>query len=198
MSYPSSLQDLIDVFCSFPGIGTKTAQRLSFYLLGQPAEEVERIARVMVNARKKISYCSICASFTEEDPCPICSDERRDKSVICVVQYPRDVLVMENTNQYRGQYHVLHGALSPVDGIGPEELRIPKLKERIEKNGIKEMVIATNPNVEGDATAAYLSNLIKPLGVRVTRIAFGLPVGGDLEYADELTLGRALEGRMEL
>lgn len=198
MHYPPSLQELIDVFRSFPGIGTKTAQRLSFYLLAQPQEEVERIARAMVHAKKKISYCSVCASFTEKDPCDICSDPRRDDRVICVVQYPRDVLVLENTAQYRGQYHVLHGALSPVDGVGPEELKLPQLQKRVEENSIKEMVIATNPNVEGDATASYLSNIIKPLGVKVTRIAFGLPVGGDLEYADELTLGRALEGRMEL
>lgn len=198
MKYPSSLQDLIDVFSRFPGIGSKTAQRLSFFLLAQPHEEVEQMARAMVFAKRKIRYCSLCAGFTEEDPCELCSNAGRDQSVICVVQNPRDVLVIEKTGQYRGYYHVLHGALSPVDGIGPEELRIPLLVKRIQEGTIREMVVATNPNVEGDATAVYLSRLIRPLGIKVTRIAFGLPVGGDLEYADELTLGRALEGRIEI
>ncbi len=198
MSFPPALEELIEVFRRFPGIGAKTAQRLSFYLLSQSSEEVEQMAKTMVYAKRRISYCSQCASFTEKDPCEICTDPKRDQEVICVVQFPRDVLVLEKTGQYRGLYHVLHGALSPIDGIGPEELKIPQLKKKVEEKGIKEMVIATNPNVEGDATASYLSRLIKPLGVRVTRIGFGLPVGGDLEYADELTLGRALDGRMEL
>ncbi len=198
MNYPLSLQELIEVFCRFPGIGSKTAQRLSFFLLAQPPEEVERMAKAMVFAKRKIHYCSLCAGFTEEDPCSLCTNPRRDQSIICVVQYPRDVIVVEKTGQFRGLYHVLHGALSPIDGIGPEELRIPLLIKRIKERKIREMVVATNPNVEGDATAVYLARLIKPMGVKVTRIAFGLPVGGDLEYADELTLGRALDGRMEI
>ena len=198
MSYPPSLKELIAVFSSFPGIGAKTAQRLSFFLLSQSPEEVEQMAKAMVFAKRKIVYCSVCAAFTEDDPCNICSNGRRDESTICVVQNPRDVMVIENTRQYRGLYHVLHGALSPMDGLGPEELRIPGLVRRVEEKSIKEVVLATNPNVEGDATAVYISRLIKPLGVKVTRIAFGLPVGGDLEYADEMTLGRSLDGRVEI
>ncbi len=198
MHYPQSLQELINTFNSFPGVGPKTAQRLAFYLISLPGEEVEKMARAMVKAKKRLRYCSRCFSFTEEEQCNICSDTGRNSFTICVVQHPRDVLVMEKTGQFKGKYHVLHGALSPVEGVGPEELNIPRLLERIKNEGVKEVIIATNPNVEGDATASYLSRQIKPLGVRVTRIAFGLPVGGDLEYADELTLGRALEGRIEL
>ena len=198
MKYPASLEELIEVFCRFPGIGSKTAQRLSFFLLSQSQEEVERMAKAMVFAKRKIRYCSVCAGFTEEDTCSLCNNPRRDQTTICVVQNPRDVIVIEKTGQFRGLYHVLHGALSPIDGIGPDELRIPLLIRRIEEKEIREMVVATNPNVEGDATAGYLSRLVKPMGVKVTRIAFGLPVGGDLEYADELTLGRALDGRMEI
>ncbi len=198
MSYPPSLQELIAVFSSFPGIGAKTAQRLSFFLMAQSAEEVERMAKAMVFAKRKIFFCSLCFGFTEKDPCGICGDGRRDGGTICVVQNPRDVMVIENTGQYRGLYHVLHGALSPMDGLGPDDLRIPSLVKRVEESEINEVVLATNPNVEGDATAIYISRLIKPLGVKVTRIAFGLPVGGDLEYADEMTLGRSLDGRVEL
>ena len=199
MHYPEALQDLIDVFNRFPGVGPKTAQRLAFYLISLSEDEVENMARVMVKAKRKLRYCSCCFSFTDRDLCSLCTDPRREGSrQICVVQHPRDVLVMEKTGSFRGRYHVLHGALSPVEGIGPEELNIPKLLNRVKEEGIKEVIIATNPKVEGDATASYLSRQLKPLGVRVTRIAFGLPVGGDLEYADELTLGRALEGRVEL
>lgn len=198
MNYPPTLQNLIETFCRFPGIGPKTAQRLAFFLLSWPPGEVEQMARAMVQARRKIRYCSICAGFTENDPCSLCTDARRDQSIICVVQHPRDVMVIEKTGHYRGHYHVLHGALSPIDGIGPEELRIPLLKERVAEGGIREIVVATNPNVEGDATAVYIARNLKPLGVKVTRIAFGLPVGGDLEYADEQTMGRSLEGRIEI
>ncbi len=198
MKYPASLQEMIDAFCRFPGIGAKTAQRLSFFLLSRPREEVEKIAMAMINAKNRIRFCNVCNGFTEAETCDICAGSRRDSSLVCIVQDPRDVMVVERTSCFHGRYHVLHGVLSPIDGIGPEELKIPQLLERIKKDGVKEVVVATNPNVEGDATAVYLSRAIKPLGVKVTRIAFGLPVGGDLEYADELTLGRALSGRVEI
>ena len=198
MGYPEPLQKLIDGLCRFPGIGPKTAQRLSFYLLSRPREEVISLARAMVEAKDKLHFCSSCGCLTEEDPCVYCTDARREKALICVVQEPRDVLVLERTGQYRGLYHVLHGALSPLDGLGPEELRLPLLLRRIAEGKIREVIIATNPNVEGDATAAYIARLVKPLDTKVTRIAFGLPVGGDLEYADDLTLSRALEGRREM
>lgn len=198
MNYPSSLQNLIEVFHQFPGVGPKTAQRLAFYLISLPEAEVERMAETMKKAKKTLRYCSVCFSFTDKNTCTICADAKRGSSLICVVQHPRDVLIMENTGQFSGKYHVLHGALSPVEGMGPEELNIPALLERVEHNQVKEVIIATNPNIEGDATAAYLSQEIKPLNVKVSRIGFGLPVGGDLEYADEMTLGRALEGRREI
>ncbi|HSW36267.1 MAG TPA: recombination mediator RecR [Candidatus Limnocylindrales bacterium] len=198
MAYPSALKKLIEVFCRFPGIGPKTAQRLAFYLLGCSREEVIGIARAMVEAKDKLTFCSDCGSLAESDHCSYCGDAQRDQTILCVVQEPRDVLVLERTGQYTGGYHVLHGALSPLDGIGPEELKLDHLVRRIEKCSIEEVIIATNPNVEGDATATYLARLLKPLSVRVTRIAFGLPVGGDLEYADDLTLERALDGRREM
>jgi recombination protein RecR len=198
MVYPEPLEKLITGFCRFPGIGPKTAQRLAFYLLDRPREEVAGFARAMVEAKDKMRFCSQCGCFTEKDPCGFCTDPRRERAVLCVVQEPRDVLVLERTGQFRGVYHVLHGALSPLDGIGPEELRLPLLARRIGAGGIGEVIIATNPNVEGDATAAYIARMVKPLGVKVTRIAFGLPVGGDLEYADDLTLSRSLEGRREM
>ncbi len=198
MSYPQTLQKLIDSMCRFPGIGPKTAQRLAFFLLSRPREEVVSIARAMVEAKDKLFFCSNCGCLTEIEPCALCSDSRRDRGLICVVQEPRDVLVLERTGQYHGLYHVLHGALSPLDGLGPEELRLPRLLSRIKENQVREVILATNPNVEGDATAAYIARLVKPLGVIVTRIAFGLPVGGDLEYADDLTLSRALDGRREI
>ncbi len=198
MSYPQPLQKLVEGLCRFPGIGPKTAQRLAFFLLSRPREEVISIARAMVEAKDKLLFCKHCGCLTETEPCALCSDTRRDQDLLCVVQEPRDVLVLERTGQFRGLYHVLHGALSPLDGIGPEELRLPLLVSRVKENQIREMIIATNPNVEGDATAAFIARLVKPFGVTVTRIAFGLPVGGDLEYADDLTLSRALEGRREM
>lgn len=198
MLYPAPLQKLIEALSSFPGIGPKTAQRLAFFLLSRPREEVSGIARAMLEARDKLRYCSRCGCLTEDDPCRYCTDLRRDRRVFCVVQEPRDLLAMERTGQFRGLYHVLHGALSPLDGIGPEEMRLGLLVERLTEHHSEELIIATNPNVEGDATAIYIARLVKPLGIRVTRIAFGLPVGGDLEYADELTLSRALEGRREM
>lgn len=198
MVYPEPLEKLITGFCRFPGIGPKTAQRLAFYLLDRTREEVAGFARAMVEAKDKMRFCSNCGSLTEQDPCGYCTDLRRERAVLCVVQEPRDVLVIERTGQFRGVYHVLHGALSPLDGLGPEELRLPLLARRIGAGDIGEVIIATNPNVEGDATAAYIARMVKPLGVKVTRIAFGLPVGGDLEYADDLTLSRSLEGRREM
>lgn len=198
MVYPVSLKKLIEVLCRFPGIGQKSAQRLAFYLLGCSREEVVAIARAMVEAKDKLTFCPDCGTLAEVEQCSYCSDSRRDQSLLCVVQDPRDVLVLERTGQYRGLYHVLHGALSPLDGIGPEELKLDRLVKRIEEIGVAEVIIATNPNVEGDATAGYLARLLAPLSIRVTRIAFGLPVGGDIEYADDLTLSRALDGRREI
>ncbi|MEW5785072.1 MAG: recombination mediator RecR [Bacillota bacterium] len=198
MTYPEPLQKLVEGLCRFPGIGPKTAQRLAFFLLGLSRQEVVGIARAMVEAKDKLKFCPRCGCLTELEICRFCTDQRREQSLLCVVQETRDVLVLERTGQYHGLYHVLHGALSPLDGIGPEELHLSLLIQRISEQGIREIIIATNPNVEGDATAAYLARLVKPLGVKVTRIAFGLPVGGDLEYADDLTLSRSLEGRREM
>jgi recombination protein RecR len=198
MAFPNALKRLIEVLCRFPGVGPKTAQRLAFFLLGCSREEVVTIARAMVDAKDKLTFCEVCGCLSEKEGCAYCQDSKRDKSLICVLQEPRDVLVLERTGQYRGLYHVLHGALSPLDGIGPEELKLDRLVNRIKEEGINEVIIATNPNVEGDATAGYLARLLKPLEIRVTRIAFGLPVGGDIEYADDLTLSRALEGRREM
>ncbi|HHW74342.1 MAG TPA: recombination protein RecR [Firmicutes bacterium] len=198
MSFPEPLQKLIDEFCRFPGIGPKTAQRLSFFLLGRPREEAASLAKAIVAAKDGLRFCSQCGALTVTDPCRYCSDPRREQKLFCVVQEPRDLLRLEQAGNYRGLYHVLHGALSPLDGLGPEELRLPQLLERLSRKEAEELIVATNPNVEGDATAAYIARLVKPLKIRVTRIAFGLPVGGDLEYADDLTLSRALEGRREI
>jgi recombination protein RecR len=198
MVYPASLKKLVEVLCRFPGIGPKSAQRLAFFLLSCSREEVVTIARAMVEAKDKLDFCEICGSLSESGLCPYCSDQGREQALLCVIQEPRDVLVIERTGQYRGLYHVLHGALSPLDGIGPEELHFDRLLKRIGDSGIEEVIIATNPNVEGDATAGYLARLLKSYQVRVTRIAFGLPVGGDIEYADDLTLSRALDGRREM
>lgn len=198
MAYPVSLKKLVDVLCRFPGIGQKTAQRLAFYLLGCSREDVIAIARAMVEAKDRLTFCVICGCLAETESCSYCSDPGRDQSLLCIVQEPRDVLVLERAGQYRGLYHVLHGALSPLDGIGPEELKLDQLVRRVEDKNVGEVIVATNPNVEGDATAAYIAMLLKPLASRVTRIAFGLPVGGDIEYADDLTLSRSLEGRREI
>jgi recombination protein RecR len=198
MVYPGSFKKLVEVLCRFPGVGPKTAQRLAFYLLGQSRDEVVAIARAMVEAKDKLAFCPDCGSLAEVESCPYCGAHDRDRTLLCIVQEPRDVLVLERTGQYRGLYHVLHGALSPLDGIGPEELKLDRLEKRIVEIGITEAIIATNPNVEGDATAGYLARILKPHMVKVTRIAFGLPVGGDIEYADDLTLSRALDGRREM
>jgi recombination protein RecR len=192
-----ALQQLIEEFARFPGIGRKTAQRLALHILKQPREDAVRIARALVNVKDKIVSCSVCCNITETDPCPVCSSPKRDRSTICVVEEPNDVFALEKTNEYRGLYHVLGGALSPLDGIGPEEIKVKELLARV-TGEVKEVILAMNPNVEGEATTLYLTRLLKPLGVGVSRIARGLPVGGDLEFADEATLSRALEGRIRL
>lgn len=198
MYYIKPMAKLIDAFKRLPGIGPKSAQRLAYFILKIPREEVEFIAGALLDAKEKITCCDRCGNLTEEQPCHLCRDSRRDPAVICVVQEPGDVLAMENTGEFKGAYHVLQGAISPIDGISPENLKIKELLERIKDQGVKEMILATNPNVEGEATAMYLSRLVKPLGIKVTRIARGLPVGGDLEYADQVTLAKALEGRREM
>ena len=194
---------LIEEFTKLPGIGPKTAQRLTFFLLRAPAEEAKALAEAILRMKERVTFCSVCYNITETDPCRICAGDERDRSVICVVEEPLDVLALERTGSYEGLYHVLHGAISPVDGIGPDDLRIEGLLRRLQGTGgsaspVREVILATNPNLEGEATAMYLARLIAALGVRVTRLARGLPVGGDLEYADEVTLTRALEGRREM
>jgi recombination protein RecR len=194
---------LIEEFTKLPGIGPKTAQRLTFFLLRAPAEEAKALAEAIVRMKERVIFCSVCYNITETDPCRICAGDERDRSVICVVEEPLDVLALERTSSYEGLYHVLHGAISPVDGIGPDDLRIDGLLRRLQGAGgsaspVREVILATNPNLEGEATAMYLARLIAALGIRVTRLARGLPVGGDLEYADEVTLTRALEGRREM
>lgn len=196
--YPEPLSSLIEALRRLPGIGPKTAQRLALYLLHAPAEEAEGLARAILEARQKLFFCSVCWNFTDVDPCRLCSDEGRDRSLICVVEWPRDVVAIERTREFRGLYHVLHGVLSPIDGIGPDDLRISELLKRVEQGGVREVVLALNPTVEGEATSTYLARLLKPLGVKVTRLAHGLPVGGDLEFADTATLTRSLLGRHEL
>lgn len=198
MQYPEPIEKLINALRQLPGIGPKTAQRLAFFILKLPREEVSRMARTLVEAREKIINCQVCGNLTENPHCHICRDTRRDFSLLCVVQEPRDVLALERTIDYRGLYHVLMGALSPMEGIGPDEIRIRELMDRLREGGVTEVIMATNPNVEGEATALYIARLVKALGIKVTRIARGLPVGGDLEYADELTLSKALEGRREI
>lgn len=195
---PRAVTRLIEEFHRLPGIGPKSAQRLTFYLLRSSREQVMSLATAISELRDKITTCSICTNIAETNPCAICSDETRDRSMICVVEEPLDVLALERTREYKGLYHVLHGAISPVDGINPEDLHIRELLDRLKDNSVHEVLLATNPNLEGEATAMYLERLIKPLGIRMTRLARGLPVGGDLEYADEVTLTRALEGRREV
>jgi len=196
--YPAPVARLIEQFAKLPGIGSKTAQRLAFFVLNMPEAEARGLARAIVEAKQKTKYCSICGNLTDVDPCFICNNPNRDNTLICVVEEPRDVVAMEKTREFKGVYHVLHGAISPMEGIGPEDINIKDLLKRLSQNDVKEVIVATNPNVEGEATAMYISKLIKPLGVKVTRIAHGIPVGGDLEYADEVTLTKALEGRREM
>lgn len=198
--FPGAVARLIDELSRLPGIGRKTAQRLAFHLLESKEQTVLDLARAMVDAKKKIRFCSICANITEQDPCSICMNPKRDRSIICVAESPRDVAAMERTREYEGLYHVLHGAISPMEGIGPDDIRIRELLVRLQEQQeeVKEIILATNPTIEGEATAMYLSRLLKPTGIRMTRIAHGIPVGGDLEYADVVTLAKAMEGRRDL
>jgi recombination protein RecR len=196
--YPEPFARLIEALERLPGIGPKTAQRLTFFLLKRPLDEVRELSEAILAVKERISHCKSCFNVTDEDPCRICADPARDTRVLCVVEEPNDLLAMERTGEYRGRYHVLLGALSPLDGIGPEDLKVRELLARLEGGDTTEVILATNPNVEGEATAIFLARLLRPLGVRVTRIARGLPVGGDLEYADQVTLSKALEGRREI
>ena len=197
--YAKPLNRLIGELSKLPGIGGKTAQRLAFYILSLDEQEVERLTGAITDAKEKMSYCSICGNLTDEDPCRICTDQSRDRSVICIVESPKDVAAMEKIREYKGLYHVLHGAISPMEGIGPEDINLKSLIKRLQENdNVKEIILATNPNIEGEATAMYIARLINPSGIKVTRIAHGIPVGGDLEYTDEITLLKAVEGRKPL
>ena len=196
--YPKPLAKLINELSKLPGIGSKSAQRLAFHILALEAREAEQLADSIIFAKREMKYCSVCGNLTDEDPCAICSDSSRREDIICVVESPRDVMAMERIKEYNGLYHVLHGVISPMEGIGPEDINLKSLIQRLQANDVKELIIATNPNIEGEATAMYTARLIKPAGIKVTRIAHGIPVGGDLEYADEVTLLKSLEGRREL
>jgi recombination protein RecR len=196
--YTPPVQTLIDELGRLPGIGPKSAQRIAFHLLKIPAEDVARLAIAITDAKARVRFCDRCWNFAEAELCPICQDDRRDSSILCVVEESRDIISIEKTGEFKGRYHVLLGAMSPLEGIGPEQLKMKELFARIEPEAVQEVILCTNPNTEGEVTAMYIARMMKPFGVKVTRIASGLPVGGDLEYADELTLGRALEGRREL
>jgi recombination protein RecR len=195
---PRPVQTLIDELSRLPGIGPKSASRLTYFLLRQPTEQSKALSDALIQLKELTRFCSICFNMTEADPCPLCTDEQRDAGSICVVEAPLDVIAIERTRAFKGRYHVLHGAISPVEGIGPDDLRIKELMGRLQANKIREVIVATNPSYEGEATAMYLQKQILPLGIKVTRLARGLPIGGDLEYADETTLARALEGRSEM
>lgn len=192
MHYPEPISKLIDSFMKLPGIGPKTAQRLAFYVLNMKEDDVVNFSRSLMEVKRDLQFCSVCGHITDIDPCYICSDKNRDRSVICVVQDTKDVIAMEKMREYKGLYHVLHGAISPMDGIGPEDINVASLIERLKDDEVKEIILATNPNIEGESTAMYISRLVKPIGIRSTRLASGLPVGGDLEYADEVTLSSTL------
>lgn len=196
--YAGPVQELIDELGRLPGVGPKSAQRLAFHLLKLPKDDALRLARAIAEVKERISFCQRCWNVAEGELCDLCDDPRRDPHVVCVVEEPRDIVAVEKTQEFRGRYHVLHGAINPIEGVGPDQLKVKELLHRLEPEAITEIILCTNPNIEGEATAMYLARLLKPLGVKVTRIASGLPVGGDLEYADELTLGRALEGRREV
>ncbi len=198
MNHPEPITRLIEQLQRLPGIGRKSAQRLAFHILRAPREDADRLCDAVRDVKDRVTYCSICNNITDVDPCPFCADEGRDHRVICVVEEPQNVMAIEKTRDFAGLYHVLMGAISPLQGIGPDDLRIKGLLERVGSGGIAEVILATNPNVEGEATAIYLARLLKPLGVRVTRIAMGVPVGSDLEYADEVTVHKAMEGRREV
>ena len=196
--YAAPVAKLVEEFEKLPGIGHKTAQRLAFHVLNLPLEKAESLSNAIVDAKTRIKYCSVCSNLTDVDPCSICSNASRHEDIICVVENPRDVVAMERTREFKGLYHVLGGAISPMAGIGPEDIKIKELLARIHEGNVKEVILATNPNIEGEATAMYISKLLKPFGIKTTRIAHGIPVGGDLEYADEVTLAKALEGRREI
>lgn len=196
--YPKPLAKLIGEFAKLPGIGYKTAQRLAFHILSLDDAEAQALADSITEAKREMKYCSICGNLTDQDPCAICSDPSRRTDVICVVESPKDVAAMERIREFNGQYHVLNGVISPMEGVGPEDINLRSLIKRLQNSDVRELIIATNPNIEGEATAMYIARLIKPAGIKVTRIAHGLPVGGDLEYADEVTLLKAMEGRREL
>ncbi|MBR2477182.1 MAG: recombination protein RecR [Clostridia bacterium] len=198
MVYSTAFSKLIDIFRSLPGVGQKSAVRMAYHILSLSDEQVDYIAETLKSVKAKTHYCPICKNITEDDICEICSDINRDKSIICVVERPRDVIAMEKTGEFRGTYHVLHGAISPVDGISPDDLTIDELINRVKEGGVSEVIMANNPSIDGEATAMYISRMMKPYDVKVTRIAYGLPVGGDLEYADQITLAKALEGRTEI
>jgi recombination protein RecR len=198
MHYPEPISKLIESFMKLPGIGPKTAVRLAFFVLDMKEDDVLDFGRALVNAKRQLIYCSNCFHITDRDPCMICDDSSRDRSTICVVHDSKDVIAMEKMKEFRGLYHVLHGAISPMDGIGPEDIKIAELLKRLTDEGVQEIIMATDPNIEGEATAMYMARLLKPTGIKITRIAHGLPVGGDLEYADEVTLSKALEGRREI
>lgn len=196
--YAKPLMRLIDELNSLPGIGGKSAQRLAFHILSMDEDDVQALAGAMLDAKHQMKYCSVCGNLTDTNPCSICSDSSRDSKVICVVESPRDVAAMERIKEFRGKYHVLHGCISPVDGVGPEDINLKSLLLRLQKEDAEEVILATNPTIEGEATAMYIARLLKPAGIKVSRIAHGLPVGGDLEYADEVTISKSLENRKEL
>ena len=196
--FPAALERLTEQFGKLPGIGSKTAQRLAFHVLSLPAEDAEAFANAILEARKTIRKCPVCQNLTDQELCPICADDRRDHSVVCVVAEPRDVIAMERAREYHGVYHVLHGVISPLNHVGPDDITVRELLSRVGQGQVREVIMATNPDTEGEATAMYISRLLRPLGVKVTRLAYGIPVGSQLEYADEVTLLRALEGRREI
>ena len=198
MLYTASFSKLIEVFQKMPGVGHKSAVRMAYHVLSLSEQETEDMVKAITDAKQKIHYCSVCQNITETDPCEICSNHKRDHSVICVMEQAKDVIALEKTREYFGLYHVLHGAISPMDGIGPDDIRIKELLYRVQSGEVKEVIMANSPSIEGEATAMYISRLLHPFGVKVTRIAYGLPVGGDLEYADQVTLVKAIEGRREI
>lgn len=198
MLYTTSFSKLVDVFRKMPGVGSKSAVRMAYHILSLSDEETKEIIRAISDAKQKIHYCSICQNITETDPCEICSNPKRDRTLLCVMDKPKDVIALEKTREYFGLYHVLHGSISPMDGIGPDDLKIKELLSRVAEGEFKEIIMANNPSIEGEATAMYISKLLKPFGVKVSRIAYGVPVGGDLEYADQITLAKAIEGRREM
>ena len=196
--YTGPITRLIEEFSKLPGVWRKTAQRLAFHIINMNTNDVESLSKAIIEAKREIKYCSVCCNITDIDPCSMCSNKNRDSSVICVVEDPRDVAAMERTREFKGQYHVLNGVISPMDGIGPDMIKIKELIQRLGTQDVREIIMATNPTIEGEATAMYIARLLKPMGIKVTRIAHGLPVGGDLEYADEVTISKALEGRREI